>query len=266
MIRWLFWGTVSLWCEVVVTTVPGEYFDTVFNSLSRSITVTVTRAASTVTVVVAQQTVSSASITGVSGVADVTVQGVSITKTLATVAAEGGLSIPIAMQSTGNGGGYQVIWSLLLPQLDANYLDPNFFQLQLFPIVFGTSGTLYANITGVIDWIYVPPQGLNLSTSPKTNIIATNTTPNPTFTLTISYDALQNLSEGVYWMNTFAIMTPPTVNTTLIANEIIYLTNLIALGDTMINANQYNAVQIALIRQNQELLRTMLQAIVDANP
>ena len=67
-------------------------------------------------------------------------------------------------------------------------------------------------------------------------------------------------------MNTFAIMTPPTVNTTLIANEIIYLTNLIALGDTMINANQYNAVQIALIRQNQELLRTMLQAIVDANP
>ena len=268
------------WGAVITTNVPGEYFDTVNNNVSRSIMFTVTVSGGVVQAVVGAPTASASVVSGVTGVADVSVKGDVVTMSVANIQKAGSLLVPVVITASGNQGatpaGYQVIWSLLSQILDARMMSTHFFQLQMVPISGGTAATLYSDIlygsSPTDKWLNSSAQGVTLSQAWTTNNILQMTTNNSstiTFSFQIPYTSLVNLPDGVYWMNTFAIMSPQSTNTTLVANQIAILTGLIDQGNTLITGNNSTnfptTAQIATIRANQVYLADLITQIIKAN-
>ena len=270
----------SLYADVVPSNVPGEYFDTVNNNVARSITLTVTVGSTGVNIKVAAQTVAASILTRVTGVADVSVKLQDVTKTYAQIQKDKGISVPITLTATPNTSasptGYQVVFTVLFPLINLAMNSSQFFQLQIPPASLGVTTILPCNMLyngqSADKWVLAVPQGLNFSQTWKSDNIlqqATNKASSTTFTFMIPDTAFINLQQGIYWMNSFVIMSPISTNTTLVANQIATLVKFIEQGNAMIEGQSSvyvpAAAEIAIIKANQVFLAKTLAEIAKEN-
>ena len=277
----LIWLVVqSVHATIAVTNTPGEYFDTVNNNVARSIVFTITATSTGVNIQIAPQTPNATIITGVPGVADISVKATTVTKTYAQIKKDKGISIPFTLTATPNSSaspaGYQTLFTVLIPLVNVLINSPQFFQMQIPPATLGNTTVLYCNMLyngqPAPKWVLAPPQGLNFSQTWTTDTIlqeTKNTASSTTFTLTIPSSSFTNLQKGIYWMNSFVIMSPISTNTTLVPNQVATLAKYIQQGNTLIdgqvNVFATSEAQTAVIKANQAFLAKTIQEIIKEN-
>ncbi len=223
-ILWLLWGKVCFGA-IILTNTQGEYFDVTDNGVLRYVygQLTVASASATLTIFQPALTTEVAAAVLTGGLANITVNPVTVTKTISEILTDTKLSLSFQVSATPQlSSNYELGLSLLGQFINTNdYSAPNpaqYFMLQMFPLTAGVTQNVYCDVLykGVTTTKWMLPsqnnfisQGLFLASNWKTPQIIPSTTGASSITLTLQIPGTSfvGLPDGTYQIRIAAIMS-----------------------------------------------------------